>query len=82
MVAEAASQANVLKSAPLQDCLEDGEEPDSGLEPERGGRSQLLTDKDPLLGGLQGLSDAAGERNALTSSTSPERRCCVTMATE
>uniref|UniRef100_H3CMV6 Hypoxia inducible factor 1 subunit alpha, like n=1 Tax=Tetraodon nigroviridis TaxID=99883 RepID=H3CMV6_TETNG len=37
------------------DCLD---EPDPA-DPERGGRSQLLTDKDPLLGGLQGLSDTA-----------------------
>lgn len=31
------------------------------LDPEPGGRSQLLTDKDPLLGGLQGLCDTAGK---------------------
>lgn len=78
---EARFQANFFKSILLQDCLEDSEEPDSGLEPERGGRSQLLTDKDPLLGGLQGLSDTAGEKNTLISSTSLEHRYCVTMAT-
>lgn len=55
-------QVKSENSNPFQDCLDEADPADSVLNPERGGRSQLLTDKDPLLGGLQALSDAAGTR--------------------
>ncbi|XP_011607021.2 hypoxia inducible factor 1 subunit alpha, like isoform X3 [Takifugu rubripes] len=40
-------------------CLDEGDQPNSTLSAEGGGSSRLLTDKDPLLGGMQGLSDTA-----------------------
>lgn len=49
---------------PLQDSLDETNQSDMVLDLEPRGRSHLLTDKDPLFGGIQGLCDTAG--NALT----------------
>lgn len=47
----------------VQGGLEETDQSDLVLDPGPGGRSQLLTDRDPLLGGLQGLCDTAGKIN-------------------
>lgn len=43
----------------LLEGLEDADQPDVILDPGPEGRSHLLTDRDPVLGGMQGLCDAA-----------------------
>lgn len=45
----------------VQDCLEETDQPDLILDPDPGCRSQLLTDRDPILGGMSGLCDTAGK---------------------
>ncbi|XP_029965020.1 hypoxia inducible factor 1 subunit alpha, like isoform X1 [Salarias fasciatus] len=42
-----------------QDSLQDAEQADLLVDLEPGGRCQLLTDRDPVLGGVQGLCDTA-----------------------
>lgn len=44
----------------FQDCLEDADNPELELGPIPHRRSQLLTDRDPILGEAQGLCDTAG----------------------
>nr|XP_046245921.1 hypoxia inducible factor 1 subunit alpha, like isoform X2 [Scatophagus argus] len=52
-------EEELLLSHRLLDCLDETDQSDLILDPGPGGRSQLLTDKDPLLGGIQGLCDTA-----------------------
>uniref|UniRef100_A0A8C4H357 PAS domain-containing protein n=1 Tax=Dicentrarchus labrax TaxID=13489 RepID=A0A8C4H357_DICLA len=52
-------EEELLLSHRLLGCLDETDQSDLVLDPGPGGRSQLLTDKDPLLGGIQGLCDTA-----------------------
>lgn len=45
----------------LQESLEETKQSDLILDSSRARRSQLLTDRDPILGGMQGLCDTAGK---------------------
>ncbi|KAM9853606.1 LOW QUALITY PROTEIN: hypoxia-inducible factor 3-alpha-like [Aulostomus maculatus] len=49
----------LLLSHRLLDCLEEMDPSDLILDPGPEGRSQLLTDRDPILGGMPGLCDTA-----------------------
>ncbi|KAG7274621.1 hypothetical protein CRUP_009664, partial [Coryphaenoides rupestris] len=57
----------------LLDCLDDPDQSDLDLEPRPQRRSQLLTDRDPVLGGIQGLCDTAGLMRDIFSSRPPDR---------
>ncbi|XP_071352045.1 hypoxia inducible factor 1 subunit alpha, like isoform X2 [Trachinotus anak] len=52
-------EQELLLSHRLLDSLEETNQSDLLLDPGPGGRSQLLTDRDPILGGMQGLCDTA-----------------------
>ncbi|XP_060903216.1 hypoxia inducible factor 1 subunit alpha, like isoform X2 [Labrus mixtus] len=52
-------EEELLLSHRLLDSLEETDQSDLALLMGSGGRSQLLTDRDPLLGGVQGLCDTA-----------------------
>ncbi|KAI3353970.1 hypothetical protein L3Q82_018466, partial [Scortum barcoo] len=52
-------EEELLLSHRLLDCLEETNQSDFVLVPGLGGQNQLLTDRDPLLGGHQGLCDTA-----------------------
>ncbi|XP_029025988.1 hypoxia inducible factor 1 subunit alpha, like [Betta splendens] len=54
-------EEELLLSHGLLDCLEETDQSDLilDLDPGPGRRSQLLTDRDPVLGGIQGLCDTA-----------------------
>lgn len=52
-------EEELLLSHRLLGCLEETDQSDLLLEPSAGGRSQLLTDRDPVLGGIPGLCDTA-----------------------
>uniref|UniRef100_A0A4W6FTD9 Hypoxia inducible factor 1 subunit alpha, like n=1 Tax=Lates calcarifer TaxID=8187 RepID=A0A4W6FTD9_LATCA len=52
-------EEELLLSHRLLDCLEETDQPDLILDPDPGCRSQLLTDRDPILGGMSGLCDTA-----------------------
>ncbi|XP_026173295.1 hypoxia inducible factor 1 subunit alpha, like [Mastacembelus armatus] len=52
-------EEELLLSHKLLDCLEEADQSDLILDPVPGRRSQLLTDRDPILGGVQGLCDTA-----------------------
>ncbi|CAL8334564.1 unnamed protein product [Boreogadus saida] len=54
----------------LLDCLDDTDQSDLDLEP-RPQKSQLLTDRDPVFGGLQGLCDTAALMRDVFSSRPP-----------
>ncbi|CAL8352441.1 unnamed protein product [Lota lota] len=56
----------------LLDCLDDTDQSDLDLEP-RPQKSQLLTDRDPVLGGIQGLCDTAALMRDVFSSRPPDR---------
>ncbi|XP_030600675.1 hypoxia inducible factor 1 subunit alpha, like isoform X2 [Archocentrus centrarchus] len=49
----------LLLTHKLLDSLEEADQPDVILDPGPEGRSHLLTDRDPVLGGMQGLCDTA-----------------------
>ncbi|XP_060928726.1 hypoxia inducible factor 1 subunit alpha, like [Limanda limanda] len=51
------TEEELFLSHGLLDCLEEPDQSDLSSDP--GGRSQLLTDRDPVLGGVQGLCEAA-----------------------
>ncbi|XP_035010584.2 hypoxia inducible factor 1 subunit alpha, like [Hippoglossus stenolepis] len=51
------TEEELFLSHRLLDCLEEPDQSDLDLGP--GGRSQLLTDRDPVLGGVQGLCETA-----------------------
>uniref|UniRef100_A0A8C7Z0H2 Hypoxia inducible factor 1 subunit alpha, like n=1 Tax=Oryzias sinensis TaxID=183150 RepID=A0A8C7Z0H2_9TELE len=53
-------EEELLLSHRLLGCLEDNDQTDLILESSPGKCSQLLTDKDPVLGGIQSLCDTAG----------------------
>ncbi|KAJ3591077.1 hypothetical protein NHX12_009024 [Muraenolepis orangiensis] len=57
----------------LLDCLDDTDQSDLELEPRPQRRSQLLTDRDPVLGGIQGLCDTAALMRDVFSSRPPDR---------
>ncbi|XP_019121102.2 hypoxia inducible factor 1 subunit alpha, like isoform X1 [Larimichthys crocea] len=52
-------EEELLLSHRLLGCLDETDQSDLVLDPRPGGRSRLLTDRDPLLGGIQGLCDTA-----------------------
>ncbi|XP_040903163.1 hypoxia inducible factor 1 subunit alpha, like isoform X2 [Toxotes jaculatrix] len=52
-------EEELLLSHRLLDCLEETDQSDLISDPGPGGRSQLLTDRDPILGGVQGLCETA-----------------------
>ncbi|XP_028276383.1 hypoxia inducible factor 1 subunit alpha, like [Parambassis ranga] len=52
-------EEELLLSHRLLGCLEESDQSDLVLGPTPTGRSQLLTDRDPVLGGMQGLCDTA-----------------------
>ncbi|XP_047450086.1 hypoxia inducible factor 1 subunit alpha, like isoform X1 [Mugil cephalus] len=52
-------EEELLLTHRLSRCLEETDQSDLVLKPSSGGRSQLLTDRDPVLGGIQGLCDTA-----------------------
>ncbi|KAM7398881.1 hypothetical protein PAMP_018186 [Pampus punctatissimus] len=52
-------EEELLLSHRLLGCLEETGQSDLLLDPGPGRRSQLLTDRDPVLGGIQGLCDTA-----------------------
>ncbi|XP_035535487.1 hypoxia inducible factor 1 subunit alpha, like [Morone saxatilis] len=52
-------EEELLLNHRLLGCLDETDQSDLVLDPGPGGRSRLLTDKDPLLGGIQGLCDTA-----------------------
>uniref|UniRef100_A0A7N5ZV11 Hypoxia inducible factor 1 subunit alpha, like n=1 Tax=Anabas testudineus TaxID=64144 RepID=A0A7N5ZV11_ANATE len=54
-------EEELLLSHRLLDCLDETDQSDLILDPDlgSGARSQLLTDRDPILGGIQGLCDTA-----------------------
>ncbi|CAL8362996.1 unnamed protein product [Merluccius merluccius] len=57
----------------LLDCLDDTDQSDLDLEPRPQRRSQLLTDRDPVLGGIQGLCDIAVLMRDIFSFRPPDR---------
>ncbi|KAM6988225.1 hypoxia inducible factor 1 subunit alpha, like [Tautogolabrus adspersus] len=57
--ASSSIEEELLLSHRLLDCLEETDQSDLVLLMGSGGQSQLLTDRDPLLGGIQGLCDTA-----------------------
>ncbi|XP_067102995.1 hypoxia inducible factor 1 subunit alpha, like isoform X2 [Osmerus mordax] len=56
----------------LLDCLDEADNPELDLELLPLGRSQLLTDRDPVLGGPQGLCDTAGLMRDIFLSRPPD----------
>nr|XP_020478881.1 hypoxia-inducible factor 3-alpha-like isoform X2 [Monopterus albus] len=52
-------EEELLLSHRLLGCLEEANQSDLILDPDPGPGSQLLTDRDPVLGGIQGLCDTA-----------------------
>ncbi|XP_063762260.1 hypoxia inducible factor 1 subunit alpha, like isoform X2 [Eleginops maclovinus] len=52
-------EEELLLSHRLLGCLEEINQSDSFLQPGPAGRNQLLTDRDPVLGAIQGLCDTA-----------------------
>ncbi|KAG8001767.1 Hypoxia-inducible factor 1-alpha, partial [Nibea albiflora] len=52
-------EEELLLSHRLLGCLDETDQSDLVLDPGPGGRGRLLTDRDPLLGGIQGLCDTA-----------------------
>ncbi|XP_042151948.1 hypoxia-inducible factor 1-alpha isoform X1 [Oncorhynchus tshawytscha] len=65
-------QHKLLLSYALLDCLEDVDNPELELEPIPHRRSQLLTDRDPILGEAQGLCDTAALMRDLFLSRPPD----------
>uniref|UniRef100_A0A4W5JK83 Hypoxia inducible factor 1 subunit alpha, like n=1 Tax=Hucho hucho TaxID=62062 RepID=A0A4W5JK83_9TELE len=63
-------EQELLLSYTLLDCLEDADSPELGPDPHR--RSQLLTDRDPILGEAQGLCDTADLMRDLFLSRPPD----------
>lgn len=52
---------DVFETLCVQDSLEQTDQSDILLDSGPSGRSHLLTDRDPVLGGIQGLCDTAGK---------------------
>uniref|UniRef100_UPI0037E78A9D hypoxia inducible factor 1 subunit alpha, like n=1 Tax=Semicossyphus pulcher TaxID=241346 RepID=UPI0037E78A9D len=65
-------EEELLLSHRLLGCLEETDQSDLYLLPSSGGRSQLLTDRDPLLGGVQGLCDTAALMRDVFSPRPPD----------
>ncbi|XP_038817366.1 hypoxia-inducible factor 1-alpha-like isoform X1 [Salvelinus namaycush] len=65
-------QHKLLLSYALLDCLEDADNPELELGPIPHRRSQLLTDRDPILGEAQGLCDTAALMRDLFLSRPPD----------
>lgn len=65
-------EEELLLSHRLLDCLQETDQSDLVLLPGSGGPSQLLTDRDPLLGGVQGLCDTAALMRDIFSSRPPD----------
>ncbi|XP_023266086.1 hypoxia-inducible factor 3-alpha-like isoform X2 [Seriola lalandi dorsalis] len=65
-------EEELLLSHRLLDCLEETNQSDLILDPGPGGRSQLLTDRDPILGGIQGLCDTAALMRDIFVSRPPD----------
>ncbi|XP_034556774.1 hypoxia inducible factor 1 subunit alpha, like isoform X2 [Notolabrus celidotus] len=65
-------EEELLLSHRLLDCLEETDQSDLVLQAGSGGRSQLLTDRDPLLGGIQGLCDTAALMRDIFSPRPPD----------
>ncbi|XP_074535128.1 hypoxia inducible factor 1 subunit alpha, like [Halichoeres trimaculatus] len=61
-------EEELLLSHRLLDCLQETDQSDLVLLRGSGGRSQLLTDRDPLFGGVQGLCDTAALMGDMFSS--------------
>lgn len=51
----------------FQDSLDETDQPDLIMDTGPESRSHLLTDRDPVLGGMQGLCDTAGKISNLSS---------------
>ncbi|CAN9511121.1 unnamed protein product [Ophioblennius macclurei] len=56
-------EEELLLSHRLLDSLQEAEQADLLVDPKPRGRCQLLTDKDPVLGGIQGLCDTASKHH-------------------
>uniref|UniRef100_A0A8C7TMA9 Hypoxia inducible factor 1 subunit alpha, like n=2 Tax=Oncorhynchus mykiss TaxID=8022 RepID=A0A8C7TMA9_ONCMY len=65
-------QQELLLSYTLLDCLEDTDSPELELVPHPHRRSQLLTDRDPILGEAQGRCDTAALMRDLFLSRPPD----------
>lgn len=74
-------EEELLLSHRLLDCLQETDQSDLVLLPGPGGRSQLLTDRDPLLGGVQGLCDTAALMRDMFSSRPPCPPPCLSAMT-
>lgn len=71
---EPSIEEELLLSHRLLDCLQETDQSDLILLSGSGGRSQLLTDRDPLLGGVQGLCDTAALMSDIFSARPPTPR--------
>uniref|UniRef100_A0A673BTX6 Hypoxia-inducible factor 1-alpha-like n=1 Tax=Sphaeramia orbicularis TaxID=375764 RepID=A0A673BTX6_9TELE len=56
-------EEELLLSHRLLGCLDETDQSELEVGQSRKGRSQLLTDRDPILGGVQGLCDTSGKRD-------------------
>ncbi|XP_070684757.1 hypoxia inducible factor 1 subunit alpha, like [Pempheris klunzingeri] len=65
-------EEELLLSHRLMGCLEETDQSDLVLGSGAGGRSQLLTDRDPVLGGVQGLCDTAALMRDIFSPRPPD----------
>lgn len=65
-------EQELLLSYTLLDCLEDTDSPELELGPHPHKRSQLLTDRDPILGEAQGRCDTAALMRDLFLSRPPD----------
>ncbi|XP_078140076.1 hypoxia inducible factor 1 subunit alpha, like [Centroberyx gerrardi] len=64
-------EEELLLSHRLLGCLEETDQSDLELEPRPRRRSQLLTDRDPVLGGMQGVCDTAALMRDIFTSRPP-----------
>lgn len=65
-------EEELILSHRLLGCPEETDQSNSFLDPWPGGRSQLLTDRDPILGGIQGLCDTAALMRDIFTARPPD----------